>query len=129
MPETVLTGHCLCGACRFELSGPANWIGHCYCESCRRATGSPMTTWLGQPNGHWRWTGQTPQSYVSSAGRERGFCGTCGTPMYYRTADLPDETHFFVALLADPNAVEPQQQFHSDERLPWLEKAHHLPNG
>lgn len=69
----VLKGHCLCGACTFELVGPHNWVGHCHCESCRRAVSSPFTTWIGHENGAWTFGGAKPVSYVSSPGNTRGF--------------------------------------------------------
>lgn len=124
---TQLEMHCLCGACRFELDGPHNWVGHCHCESCRRATASPMTTWIGHPNGQWRSTGATPAEYESSPGTKRGFCPTCGSPLFFRATRYPEEMHFYAALLTDPNAVTPQRHYHADERLSWLLLADGLP--
>ncbi|MEP5153316.1 GFA family protein [Planktotalea sp.] len=123
MADTVLKGHCLCGACTFELIGPHNFIGHCHCESCRRATASPFTTWIGQQNGRWAWTGTAPVPFESSAGNERGFCSTCGSPMYFRTDRFPNEVHFYAALLDDPNTVTPEAQYHADEILDWTHSA------
>lgn len=116
----VLKGHCLCGACSFELRGPSNWVGHCHCESCRRATGSPFTTWIGHPNGAWAWTGVEPVSRVSSPGRRRGFCGECGSPMFYGSDKFPDELHIYAALLDEPERLAPQVHYHSSEMLPWV---------
>lgn len=124
--EVILRGHCLCGACRFELEGPANWVGHCHCESCRRATASPFTTWIGQQNGRWRMTGEMG-AYQSRPGRRRGFCASCGTPMYYETEELPQERHFYAALLERPEDVEPLVQFHAEEHLGWIGRALSLP--
>ena len=117
--EQTLRGHCLCGASSFELTGPHNWVGHCHCESCRRASASPFTTWIGHENGRWRWTGQAPQTYESSPGQTRGFCGTCGSQLYYVSTRYPDETHFYAALLERPEDATPSQQFHADEALGW----------
>lgn len=129
MTEAVVQGHCLCGACTFTLIGPHNFVGHCHCESCRRATSSPFTTWIGQENGRWHWTGKTPVSYDSSPGNERGFYGTCGSPMFFRSERFPNECHFYAVLLNEPNAVMPAAQYHSDEILNWthaaLEQPHH----
>lgn len=116
--ETI-RGHCLCGAVGFELDGPHNWVGHCHCESCRRATASPVTTFIGHPNGQWRWTGDTPGTFQSSPGTTRGFCGTCGSPVSYVSDRHPDETHFYAALLENPGAVIPTAHFHYHEHLPW----------
>ncbi|PTX57208.1 hypothetical protein C8N43_1874 [Litoreibacter ponti] len=121
----VLTGRCLCGACRFELTGPHNFVGHCHCESCRRATASPMTTWIGQENGSWRFTGIEPTRFFSSPGNERGFCPKCGSPMFFRADRFPNEVHFYAALLDDPEAVTPAAQYHFDEVLSWM----HLADG
>lgn len=127
--STTTTGHCLCGACSFELTGPHNWVGHCHCDSCRRATASPMTTWIGHPNGAWAWTGTPPTIHESSPGRRRGFCGTCGSPMVFHADIYPDETHFYATLLSDPTGVSPTVQFHRDEQLPWLHLGDALPDG
>ena len=116
-----VAGHCLCGACRFELTGPHNWVGHCHCESCRRATASAFTTWIGQPNGHWAFKGDTPRTYQSSPGIERGFCGTCGTPMYYKSHAYPDETHFYAALLENGATVTPTDEYFGEERVNWVQ--------
>ncbi|WP_186766324.1 GFA family protein [Phaeobacter marinintestinus] len=117
---TPLSGHCLCGAICFELQGPSNWVGHCHCESCRRATASPITTFIGHPDGQWRWSGEgTPVTYQSAPGVTRSFCGTCGSPITYATASIPGETHFYAALLEDPNAVTPTVHWHYDEHLDW----------
>jgi len=126
--DTVLRGRCLCGACTFELIGKQNWVGHCHCDSCRRATASPMTTWIGQENGRWRFTGAEPAKYESSPGNTRGFCPTCGSPFYYLSRRYPDETHFYAALLDHPEDVEPDRNFHIDEMLPWMKLAHDLPS-
>ena len=34
-----LTGGCLCGGVRFELSEPASAAGYCHCTRCQRRTG------------------------------------------------------------------------------------------
>lgn len=123
MTAKAIRGRCLCGTCSFELEGPPNWVGNCHCESCRRATASPFTTWIGQKNGRWRFMGDSPVSYESSPGNRRGFCGRCGSPIFYQAARYPAETHFFAALLENPEQVVPARHYHSDEMLPWVHLA------
>jgi len=117
---TKVTGHCLCGGCRFTLEGPHNWVGHCHCDSCRRATASPITTFIGHPDGHWQFSLGTPAIFPSSPKVERGFCRDCGSPLFYRSQEVPGETHFYAALLDDPTLVEPTVHWHFDEALAWL---------
>jgi hypothetical protein len=121
------TGRCLCGAVRFEYSGPENWMGHCHCESCRRNTASPFTSFLGVPNGSWRWSGEAPTTYHSSELVTRSFCPKCGTPMAYQTEQRPDEIHFYAASLDDQSGYRPTRHFHADEMVDWIELADHLP--
>jgi hypothetical protein len=120
-------GRCLCGACVFEVTGPPNWVGHCHCESCRRATASPFTTWLGQENGRWRYLGDLPVTRESSPGNRRGFCGICGSPFFFQSDRYPNETHFYVALLDNPESVTPTRHDHVDERLGWVHLSDGLP--
>ncbi len=127
MNAETLKGRCLCGACGFELSGAPKWVGHCHCQSCRRATASPFTTWIGQDDGTWRFIGTPPVHFSSSPGVTRGFCGTCGSPMFFRSQRWPGETHFYAALLDDPAAVQPKAHYHSAERLSWVHLSDDLP--
>ncbi len=114
-----VTGHCLCGASVFELTGPHNWVGHCHCESCRRATASPVTTFIGHPDGAWRWLSGEPTPFRSSAGITRGFCGTCGSPLFFASERIPGETHFYAALLDNPETVTPDEVSFAEEALTW----------
>ncbi len=123
---TKVQGHCLCGGCRFSLDGPHNWVGHCHCDSCRRATASPITTFIGHPDGQWHLTGNEPATYKSSPAVTRAFCPQCGSQIYYRSDDIPGETHFYAALLDDPTSLEPTVHWHFDEQLPWLHIADDL---
>ena len=121
----VKRGRCLCGAVTFEYTGVENWRAHCHCESCRRQTSSPFTTFMGVPNGAWRFTGEQPKVYVSSPGVRRMFCGTCGAPVAFEADRFPDEIHFYAASLDDPTKFEPERHVHAGERLPWI----HLDDG
>ena len=125
--QRVRRGHCLCGAVRFEYSGPENWRAHCHCESCRRQTASPFTTFMGVPNGAWRWTGLEPATYASSPGVRRRFCPRCGAPVAFEADRFPDEIHFFASLLEDAADFAPSVHVHWDERLPWAPVVDDLP--
>ncbi len=115
-----LRGHCLCGGVSFESRGAVHWVVHCHCESCRRATASPMTTFVSVSDAGLDWSG-TLARFASSPGVERAFCPTCGSPLYYRGADRPDETHLYAALLEDPGAVSPEGHDFLEERISWMQ--------
>jgi hypothetical protein len=77
-----LVGGCLCGAIRYELTGPALFVSHCCCKDCQKATGTDHTTIIGLHRDQLSITQGTPRTYRSrgdSGGDvERHFCGTCG---------------------------------------------------
>jgi hypothetical protein len=121
------TGHCLCGAIRYEFRGPPEWVVHCHCNSCRRQVSSPLATFVGVLKENFRFTAGTPKAYASSPGVTRSFCLDCGSPIAYEAERLPDEIHLFHGTLDDPAALAPTAHVHAEEQLPWFEVHDHLP--
>lgn len=122
----TLAGRCLCGQIRWRAPGPVLWAGHCHCESCRRATSAPVTSFFGVARGSVTWEG-APSVYISSPGTERGYCGQCGGPLFYRSSRWPDEVHLYAACLDCPDLFRPQAHYHYAERVPWLRIEDDLP--
>ena len=79
-----------------------------------------MTTFIGHPDGSWKFIKDEPQTFSSSQGVTRAFCANCGSPIYYRSEQIPGETHFYAVLLEHPENVVPTVHWHYDEMLPWL---------
>ena len=96
------------------------FLAHCHCESCRRATGAPVTTYVGFLSRDFRFTGALPASYHSSPGVTRTFCSRCGTPMTYEAESSPGEIHAHISTLEGPERYLPQRHVFTDEALPWL---------
>lgn len=88
MPNTPLTGGCLCGAIRFELSPPIRDVIVCHCRQCAQWTGFAVAaTAVATDNfklvsgaGALKW-------YASSAHAERGFCKVCGSSLLWKPSD------------------------------------------
>ncbi len=77
------TGRCLCGGVRYEVSGPLRPIVACHCAQCRRQTGHFMASTAAKRAhftlaraGGLKW-------YASSAEARRGFCGECGSVLFW----------------------------------------------
>ncbi|OED49178.1 hypothetical protein AB838_07940 [Rhodobacteraceae bacterium (ex Bugula neritina AB1)] len=122
-----MQGHCLCGAVQFEADPPALACVTCHCDSCRRQCAAPMTAYFGVRDGHWRWTGETPKRFHSSPGVERSFCGKCGSPVAFRSTAMSDVLHLYVALLDDPEQLQPTLHVAYEEKLNWLRLNDGLP--
>ena len=88
MQEETKTGRCLCGAVRFELSPPLRDVIICHCRQCARWTGYAVAATavtldkfkLIAGAGELRW-------YSSSRHAQRGFCGTCGSSLFWKPYD------------------------------------------
>ena len=126
MSETKLSGHCYCGAVKFEISGESDWIGHCHCESCRRQSGSVMTTFAGFREEQVTFTGAIPNHYSTGDGVTRSFCGQCGSPVAYQSSDRP-EIHLHLGLFDDLELLTPQDHSFMNEKPSWLHADEHLP--
>ena len=86
-----------------------------------------MTTYIGTYDGQWRWTGEKPKVYRSSPGVECTFCGTCGSPLSFRSEKLTGLMHFYVAAMAEPERFRPELHTSWEEKLCWLEVSDDLP--
>jgi hypothetical protein len=109
-PDEIHEGGCLCGAVRFETRGKPLWIAHCHCRSCRHHTGSAFATFVGYKQAQFRVTQGALQTYASSPGVVRSFCGACGTPLTFAAERWPGEVHVYVSTLDRPEAFEPKAQ-------------------
>ncbi|MCX5579023.1 GFA family protein [Kaistia terrae] len=107
------SGACLCGAVTYSVAGPLAPVVGCHCRMCRQQTGHFLaSTSVERENvaisgsEHLRW-------YASSETARRGFCGTCGSVLFWESIassriaiamggfDLPTgvewDKHIFVA--------------------------------
>ena len=78
------TGQCECGAVAFEINGDIADPTQCHCSQCRRLSGHAWAgawitiadlTFTAQDGLKW---------FKSSEWAKRGFCGECGSSLFYR---------------------------------------------
>ena len=93
--KAPLTGKCLCGAVRFEVTPPTKWCAHCHCSLCRRAHGAAFVTWFGvDRSGFELVAGDAELSwYQSTPEARRGFCSKCGSTIFFESERWGDEVH------------------------------------
>ena len=115
----VLTGRCLCGSIRYQC-GPLLYPPTlCHCESCRRASGAPALGWVTVNTSHLEYTAGAPREFASSAGVQRGFCGHCGTPLTYRSAQRPGEIDLTIGSLDEPARAAPVDHIWMQDAPDW----------
>lgn len=74
-------GSCLCGAVRFQVSGPNKWFTHCHCSMCRKHHGTLYGSSIGIDKANFAWLQGEEDivHYRSSPAFERPFCKHCGS--------------------------------------------------
>ena len=84
------TGGCLCGAVRYEVSGPLRDVVECHCAMCRRTHGH-VAAYTAVPKPALRLVETRGLKwYASSDFARRGFCAECGASLFWErpTGDL-----------------------------------------
>lgn len=81
MPAAA-TGGCLCGAVRFSIEGRLRSITVCHCVMCRRACTSVGAFTACAPDAI-AISGSKLRWYRSSPIARRGFCGRCGSQLFW----------------------------------------------
>jgi hypothetical protein len=129
MGENVITGACLCGAVRFEVTGPLDRVAHCHCTICQRAHGAAFVTWAALPNERVRVTaGDTHLVHFrSSEIGTRSFCPTCGSSMFCTLDTHPGTIDVALGCLAPDHGAVPRAHLFWDDRAHWVEFDDRLP--
>lgn len=109
-------GGCQCGAVRYKVTAGPGKVNVCFCDMCKRATGAPVPSFVSVARDRVTWVG-TPAVYRSSDIATRGFCRTCGTPLYYAG---DDSTTLGLAAGTANLEARPDVVFYFDQHPTWL---------
>ncbi|WP_298361983.1 GFA family protein [uncultured Litoreibacter sp.] len=75
------SGSCLCGAITYETSGALRPVVACHCSQCRKTSGNYVTA-TSVARDRITIKGE-PVWFASSDTARRGFCGTCGSNLFW----------------------------------------------
>jgi hypothetical protein len=127
--DVKMTGGCMCGAVRYEITGDSFGVGHCHCHSCRKHNGAAVVTLAGFKVDQIRFSGDKRKIYESSPGVGRAFCGKCGTPLTWEAdgGDLGPIIEIHISTFDNPDILVPTSHAFYGERIPWLDIADNLP--
>ncbi|APX11811.1 GFA family protein [Tateyamaria omphalii] len=106
-----LTGGCLCGDVRFEVTGEPDRVGICHCMACRKHHGAAFFAAAVFPAGAVRLQGDTA-SYQG-----RVFCPRCGGSV---VSYSDDEVEVHLGALDEPNRFVPTYELWTSRREAWL---------
>src|SRR5215472_7238866 len=115
MCDPILTGGCLCGGVRFELTEPPTSAGYCHCTRCQRRTGTaaaPSERIDGRTFRIMRGDDLIKSWVPPGGGFEKAFCANCGAHLFSR--DPADHDRMAVRMGAfdgDPGVRPTARQF------------------
>ena len=98
----MIKGSCLCGAVQFQVSGDLPAADACHCAACRKSSGHFFVSadikrdqlQITRDDGL-RW-------FQSSAKVRRGFCGICGSSLFFDPVIATDWTAVAMGALSPP---------------------------
>jgi hypothetical protein len=105
MDQPRATGRCLCGSVSFDVTGELRDVVDCHCHRCRRFTGHHMAATgaaaadvrIADADGRLTWFGVD--------GAEYGFCGACGSSLFWRGDSTPDRLSICAGTLEPPTGL------------------------
>jgi hypothetical protein len=91
--DLPLTGGCLCGGVRYEVTEPLVSAGYCHCTRCQRRTGTAAAASARVAPGSLRVTSgeELVRAYdPGDGGFLKEFCSACGGALWSRSPDDPE---------------------------------------
>jgi hypothetical protein len=114
LAELPLTGRCLCGGVRFELTEPLLGAGYCHCTRCQRRTGTAASAQARVAPGSLRITAgeELVRTYEPPDGFGTSFCSACGAALWSRHPGEGEVMSVRLGVLdADPGVRPAYRQF------------------
>ena len=122
MADAAVTGRCLCGGVRFELTEPARDAGYCHCTRCQHRTGTAASA-------HARIDGRTFRLLHGAdlvqcwrhpdGGFEKCFCRACGAHLFSRNPDNAAEMAIRLGAFDGDPGVRPRWRAFVAYAAPW----------
>ena len=100
------SGGCLCGKVRFETTGPLREVIFCHCSQCRKQSGLYVAATSVKGDALDLRGAENITWFASSDFAKRGFCSTCGTPLFWKPNDEP-RFAIVAGAFDDPSCLTP----------------------
>ncbi|WP_375570332.1 GFA family protein [Ahrensia marina] len=124
---TSLSGGCQCGAVRYRVTGTPETPHLCHCRMCQKASGNYFLPLAWAPGDMLTISRGAPSWFHSSDPIRRGFCSTCGTPLFYDPIS-EEGVAFTLGSLDDPAALPPAANDGEASRVPFFQALCDLPS-
>ncbi len=122
----VKSGGCLCGGVRYQLTAPFADVINCHCGQCRKTTGHYVASTT-IPNDRFELLeSDTLSWYSASPIARRGFCGVCGSNLFWEPVD-EERTSIWAGTIDDSSGIKSAQHIYVNFKGDYYEISDGLP--
>jgi hypothetical protein len=122
MSELPLTGACLCGGVRYEISEPLVSAGYCHCTRCQRRAGVGAAISARVVPGSFRVTAGEDllRSWVPpDGGNTKVFCAACGSGIFAHDQEDPSQLGVRMGTLDGDPGIRPSYHARVETAAVW----------
>lgn len=121
MQAPPLTGGCLCGGVRFEVTEPLVSSGYCHCTRCQRRTGTAASVQARIAPRTLRITAGEAliRAYEPPDGFAKVFCSACGSALWSRNPRDPDVISIRLGAFDSDPGIRPSYRQFVAYGAPW----------
>ena len=126
----LIAGGCLCGAVRYEITGPFLRAGHCHCSRCRKHSGAAVCTQARVRAEDFRLLSgeESLRVYRPAEGAAvKAFCVRCGSSLFGGTWPEGPEVSIRLGSVDGDPGIRPEYHTFVESRAPWDEITDDLP--
>ena len=119
-----MTGGCLCGKVRYEMTTDPLMCVTCHCKNCQRQAGSALSIIVGVPEGSVEIQGEVKtynDTGDSGATVRRQFCGDCGSPVFTRVEHPPGVMFIKAGTMDDTSSLKPSFHCYTKSAQDWVD--------
>ena len=121
MADHPLTGGCLCGGVRYELTAPPLSAGYCHCTRCQRRTGTAASAQARVARGSLRITAgeELVRAFEPDDGFSKHFCSACGSALWSRSPHDPEVISVRLGAFDGDPGIRPAYRQFVAYSAPW----------
>lgn len=122
MPERPITGGCLCGGVRFEVTEPLISAGYCHCTRCQRRTGTAASAQARIEPGSMRIVAGEELLRAwdpGDGGFPKVFCSVCGSSLWSQHPEDASRRSVRLGAFDGDPGIRPSHRQYVAYAAPW----------
>ncbi len=121
------SGQCECGAVAFDVDTSRDTVTFCHCSQCRRLTGHHFAATKARKSDLTFTQDRGLKWYASSTWAQRGFCGDCGSTLFYEALDTGD-INIAAGSIVSPTGLKPGRHIFCADKGDYYDIANDAPH-